>query len=61
VGVLSGGIQGDIGKMLDDYRSDGSILHGQKRIYFHKHITDYLKEELQKIRSDKSKNIMILK
>ena len=50
VGAGSGGVQSDIGKIMDDYKSDGSIIHGQERIYFHKHITDHLQEELQKIR-----------
>lgn len=51
-GVISGGIQGDTGKILDDYRSDGYFQHGQQRIYFHEHISDHLKEELQAIRDD---------
>jgi uncharacterized protein YjbI with pentapeptide repeats len=56
VGVASGGIQGDIGKMIDDYRSDGSMQYGQKRIYFHEHIADHLKEELKKIRKNDKDN-----
>lgn len=48
--------QVDIGKSIDDYKSDGSFLHGQERIYFHKHITDNLKEELQKIRKQSKYN-----
>ncbi len=42
----------DIGKMVDDYRSDGSFISGQERVYFRKHISEHLKEELQKIRYD---------
>ena len=59
LGVTSGGANLDIGKSIDDYRSDGSFLQGQQRTYFHKHITDHLKEELQKIREDKDFRIVI--
>jgi len=55
MGSVSGGANFDIGKMIDDYKSDGSFLYGEKRIHFHEHITDHLKEELHKIRNDKSK------
>jgi hypothetical protein len=56
MGPVSGGANFDIGKMIDDYKSDGSFLLGQKRVYFHEHITDHLKEELHKIRNnDKNK------
>ena len=50
MGAVSGGANFNIGKMIDDYKSDGSFIHAQERIYFHKHITDHLKEELQQIR-----------
>jgi KAP family P-loop domain len=52
VGAGSGGSQSDIGKIIDDYKSDGSVMHGQERIYFHKHITEHLQEELYKIRNE---------
>jgi predicted KAP-like P-loop ATPase len=51
VGAGSGGAQFDIGKIIDDYKSDGSFIHGQERIYYHKHITDHLQEEFNKIRN----------
>jgi uncharacterized protein YjbI with pentapeptide repeats/GTPase SAR1 family protein len=42
----------DIGKMMDDYQSDGSFIMGQERIYYHKHISEHLEQELHKIRYD---------
>jgi hypothetical protein len=50
------GAEIDFGKFWDDYKSDGSFIHGQERIYFHKHITDHLEEELQKIRGQSRYN-----
>jgi uncharacterized protein YjbI with pentapeptide repeats len=55
LGAVSGEAQFDIGKILDDYKSDGSFWSGDKRIYFYEHITDHLKEELRKIRENHSK------
>ena len=50
VGAGSVGAHTDIGKIIDDYKSDGSAFYGQEKIYFHKHITEHLKEEFYKIR-----------
>jgi len=44
----------DIGKMIEDYRADGSFIKGQERVYFHKHISERLKEELNRIRYDEN-------
>jgi uncharacterized protein YjbI with pentapeptide repeats len=52
--VIDAGATLDIGKIIDDYKSDGSFIKGQERIYFHKHISEHLDEELQKIRYGKA-------
>ena len=48
--ILEAGATLDIGKTVDDYKSDGFFMSGQGRVYFHKHISDHIKEDLQKIR-----------
>lgn len=48
--ILQAGASLDIGKTIDDYRSDGYFISGQDRIYFHKHISEHIKEQLNKIR-----------
>jgi KAP family P-loop domain len=48
--AIEAGATLDIGKIIDDYKSDGSFIRGQERIYFHKHISEHLEEQLQKIR-----------
>jgi uncharacterized protein YjbI with pentapeptide repeats len=57
---VNAGATFDIGKALDNYKSDGSLQWNQERIYFHKHISDHLKEELEKIRKDSSKFRIII-
>lgn len=48
--MIDTGAEFDVGKIHDDYKSDGSFMRGQERIYFHNHISDQLKEQLLKIR-----------
>jgi uncharacterized protein YjbI with pentapeptide repeats len=55
IGVKAGNIMDigasfNFGKMMDDYKSDGSFIRDQQRIYFHKHISEHLSQELHKIR-----------
>ena len=50
-GKASAGLSFDIGKILDEYESEGYAFFKHKKIYFHKHVSDYLKEELEGIKN----------
>jgi uncharacterized protein YjbI with pentapeptide repeats len=52
--ALEAGATFDIGKMIDDYKSDGSFIIDQERVYFHKHISEHLNDEFHKIRYDEN-------
>ena len=39
----------DLGRVIDEYKSNGTFIQDQKRFYFHEHVSDYLKEEFEKI------------
>ena len=43
----------DIGKAIDHYKSEGSFFKDQDRVYFYKHISDHVKDELENIRAKK--------
>ncbi|MGC1929791.1 MAG: P-loop NTPase fold protein [Candidatus Nitrosopolaris sp.] len=43
----------DIGKAIDNYKSEGSFFKNHGRVYFYKHISDRVKDELKKIREKK--------
>jgi hypothetical protein len=45
--------QTDIGKAYDNYKSEGSFFKDGVRVQFYKHISDNIKEQLEKIRSEK--------
>gem|GEM_PF-305167 len=52
--ALGAGATFDIGKMIDDYKSDGSFIMDEERVYFHKHISEHLNDEFHKIRYDEN-------
>jgi uncharacterized protein YjbI with pentapeptide repeats len=51
-GIFEAGLTFPIGNIIDDYKSEGYFISGQKRVYFHKHISEHLNEVLHKIRYD---------
>jgi predicted KAP-like P-loop ATPase len=54
----------DIGKAMDHYKSGGFFFKtkaDQSRVYFYKHISDHVKDELKRIRKDKeTENLKIV-
>jgi Cdc6-like AAA superfamily ATPase len=50
-GKISAGLTLDFAKILDEYSSKGHVYVNQEKIYFHKHVSDYLKEELDWIKN----------
>jgi uncharacterized protein YjbI with pentapeptide repeats/energy-coupling factor transporter ATP-binding protein EcfA2 len=46
-------IETDFGKAVENYRSKGSFFKNERKIYFHTHISDHLKDELKNIRMKK--------
>ena len=48
---ISVGLTADIGKILDEYKSEGNIWFNQQKISFHKHVSDNLKEALENIKN----------
>jgi predicted KAP-like P-loop ATPase len=55
-------VETDLGKTIEHYKSEGSFHKNQSRIYFHKHISDFVSDELKDIRGDKqeTKNLKIV-
>ena len=51
-GKIRAGATFDIRKILDEYKSEGDVIFDQKKIYFHQHVSDHLKEELVNIRNE---------
>jgi predicted KAP-like P-loop ATPase len=49
-GKVSAGLSLDFAEILDEYESSGHINYDQKRISLHKHVSEYLKEELDNIK-----------
>ncbi|HXX97873.1 MAG TPA: P-loop NTPase fold protein [Candidatus Bathyarchaeia archaeon] len=64
VGVDSGtqaSFETDIGNAIDNYKSEGSFFKNEGRVRFYKHISDRVKEELDKIRVNKdTKNFRLV-
>ena len=58
-GKVSAGLTLDFAKILDEYSSEGHAYVNQEKIYFHKHISDYLKEELDGIK-DKHRLVIFI-
>ena len=56
--ALEAGATFEIGKMIDDYKSDGSVIIDQERVYFHKHISEHLNDEFHKIRYDEDGSLI---
>ena len=50
-GKISAGLTLDFAKILDEYSSEGHVYVNQEKIFFHKHVSDYLKEELDGIKN----------
>jgi uncharacterized protein YjbI with pentapeptide repeats len=50
-GKISAGLTLDFGKILDEYKSEGHVYVNQEKTPFHKHVSDYLKEELDLIKN----------
>lgn len=48
------GAEFEIGKIIDDYKSDGSFIKDQKRVFLHQHVSDHIEQELWKIRHNDS-------
>jgi hypothetical protein len=49
---LGAGFEIDIGKVWEEYKSEGNVMIGQQKIFFHKHISDILKEALYKVKEE---------
>lgn len=49
----------DFAKILDEYSSEEYVYVNQEKIYFHKHVSDYLKEELDWIKNEQTLVIFI--
>src|SRR5215813_7502948 len=49
---LKTSVEIDLGKTIEDYRSEGSFYKDQDKIYFHKHISDFVRDELKDIRNE---------
>ncbi len=45
-------VETDLGKTIEDYKSKGSFFKNQSKIYFHEHISDHVKHELESIRKE---------
>ena len=50
-GKISAGLTLDFAKILDEISSEGHVYVNQEKTYFHKHVSDYLKEELDSIKN----------
>ena len=55
-------VETDVGKTIEHYKSEGLFHKNQSRIYFHKHISEFVSDELKDIRVEKqeSKNFKIV-
>jgi hypothetical protein len=54
-------VETDIGNAVEYYKSEGSFYKNQSRIYFHKHISDFVSDELKDIRKRvETKNFKIV-
>lgn len=51
-------VETDVGKTIEHYKSEGSFHKNQSRIYFHKHITEFVSDELKDIRVEKQESII---
>jgi predicted KAP-like P-loop ATPase len=49
--IAKASFETDIGDAMDHYKSEGSFFKNQDRVYFYKHISDHVKDELEKIRN----------
>jgi hypothetical protein len=45
-------VETDIGKAIEHYKSKGSFFKNQGKIYFHEHISDHVKDGLERIRKE---------
>lgn len=43
-------VETDLDNAIEHYRSEGSFYRNQKRIYFHKHISEFVRDELKNMR-----------
>ena len=50
VGKVSAGLTLDFAKIMDEYESEGYAFFKHKKIDFHKHVSEYLKDELDDIK-----------
>ena len=57
--VAKASFETDIGKAIDRHKSEGSFFKNQDRVYFYKHISDRVKDELEKIRATENFRIVI--
>ena len=51
--IAKASFETDIGKAIDRHKSEGSFFKNQDRVHFYKHISDHVKDELEKIRKEK--------
>jgi predicted KAP-like P-loop ATPase len=59
--VTKASFETDIGKAIDNYKSEGSFFKNEGRVRFYKHISDRVKEELENIRVKKdTKNFRLV-
>src|SRR5215211_3088328 len=50
--IVGAGLTFDFGKILDEYASEGKVRIDGEKVYFHKHVSDNLKEELENIKKE---------
>jgi uncharacterized protein YjbI with pentapeptide repeats len=54
-------VETDVGNAIEYYKSEGSFYKNQNKIYFHKHISDFVSDELKDIRKRvETKNFKIV-
>ena len=53
-------VETDIGKAIENYKSKGSFFKNQSKIYFHEHISDHVKDELERINKNETKNLKLV-
>jgi len=58
-GKVSAGLTLDFAKILNEFSSEGQVHVNQEKIYFHKHVSDYLRKELEGIK-DKHRLVIFI-